>query len=609
MKNRIQLVRLEFVGDEKLAEISFTEGLNVIHGKSNTGKSLVLLSLQYVFGKNASTEFAGIEELNGYRSIRLKVRDSSGNDYDIERQINDIAADIVVHGGGEYNYYRPEKATKNADTISNFLTEITSANELKIRKNTNGGLINYTFDKEMTISMISETKIISSKYSPFISGQRIAMTAEKSAFKIILADADDSKCVAVEDRKIYKEKLKSNLSLLDELKVQIEQEIEEDTLHLQFSEKEIEDIVKQIKYHLGNQSALLGETLEQKKHYTTEIDVLKSKLVFTNEIIDRFELHKENLLNDSSRLEFVLEGNYYLNQLVDVECPLCNSNISPEFIFGNTRTDNILIQDIESAYKSEFIKIQAQLIDIEKSIIFHKTEKHSLIVEINGMNIELEEIDKQLQIEIAPVVNVLTSELDKANSYKRELSRINEKHHSVRMLDIRISGINELINSPSLRCEYSKDVAEDEVSIYCDIIRKNLNDWNYGTFEEVTFNIDTLDISLDNKPRSSNGKGHRAILASVMVISLLEYAIQRDRIHPGFVVLDSPLLSLRERENLKRDEMINDNVTNSFYRSLATKENIQIIVLENKEPPKDIYNVANIIEFTGVNTIGRCGLV
>jgi hypothetical protein len=49
----------------------------------------------------------------------------------------------------------------------------------------------------------------------------------------------------------------------------------------------------------------------------------------------------------------------------------------------------------------------------------------------------------------------------------------------------------------------------------------------------------------DDQYRSAHGKGVRAILHAAFTIGLAQYCFDRDIAHPGFVVLDSPLVTYR----------------------------------------------------------------
>jgi hypothetical protein len=107
---------------------------------------------------------------------------------------------------------------------------------------------------------------------------------------------------------------------------------------------------------------------------------------------------------------------------------------------------------------------------------------------------------------------------------------------------------------------------------------------------EARFGYDTEgeDIVISGKARKDDGKGYRAITYAAFMVGVLRQANQKHRRHPGFIVMDSPLVTYREP-----DENMGDG---------------QVIVLENEEPPEDLRNSIAYTAFTKNRNTGRYGL-
>jgi hypothetical protein len=78
-------------------------------------------------------------------------------------------------------------------------------------------------------------------------------------------------------------------------------------------------------------------------------------------------------------------------------------------------------------------------------------------------------------------------------------------------------------------------------------------------------------------------------------------------IHPGFVVLDSPLLAYKEPE-ADNENIAGMDLKPRFYEHLHKfigKE--QLFIVENTEPPADILAKVHHEVFTGNPNIGRAG--
>ncbi len=137
----------------------------------------------------------------------------------------------------------------------------------------------------------------------------------------------------------------------------------------------------------------------------------------------------------------------------------------------------------------------------------------------------------------------------------------------------------------------------------CREIETVLKDWKWGAEPDVSFNEKEYDIIVDGQPRQSHGKGVRAILYSAFIIGLLKYCIKKGYPHPGLVVIDSPLTSYKKKAAATVsgfDEPISAGIEEGFWHSLTQlPDTLQIIVIENKEPPVSIMNKVHYEWFAG----------
>ncbi|MGE0981686.1 hypothetical protein ACQGSY_30945, partial [Bacillus cereus] len=77
--------------------------------------------------------------------------------------------------------------------------------------------------------------------------------------------------------------------------------------------------------------------------------------------------------------------------------------------------------------------------------------------------------------------------------------------------------------------------------------------------------------------------------------------------HVEFVLIDSPLTTYQEAEEVEPVDDIPKELKGRFIRTLSEEKDSQLIILENKFPlkTKDI----NFIEFTKDENIGRYGFM
>lgn len=114
-----------------------------------------------------------------------------------------------------------------------------------------------------------------------------------------------------------------------------------------------------------------------------------------------------------------------------------------------------------------------------------------------------------------------------------------------------------------------------------------------------------MDIIVNGKKKSFNGKGYNTFYNSVVAIASSRYMYENAKYAPNFLVLDSPILSLKDKETKKPSDTMGSAL---FENIIETKENIQTIVIENNIPDIN-YEGVNQIHFTKEKNNGRYGFL
>ena len=64
----------------------------------------------------------------------------------------------------------------------------------------------------------------------------------------------------------------------------------------------------------------------------------------------------------------------------------------------------------------------------------------------------------------------------------------------------------------------------------------------------------------------------------------MRYCFKNNRLHPGFVILDSPLVSLKERKKDESGEWIDDYMEKKMVEDILEEDCLhQVIIFENKD--------------------------
>jgi hypothetical protein len=151
------------------------------------------------------------------------------------------------------------------------------------------------------------------------------------------------------------------------------------------------------------------------------------------------------------------------------------------------------------------------------------------------------------------------------------------------------------------------DISAFVMDEFSEHLRLLLKSWNFPETDRIHYDPQKKDFVISGKPRGSRGKGMRAITHSAFSITLLEFTRDKDLPHPGFVVLDTPLLAYREPEH-DDDDLSETDIKDHFYDYLSKHDERQVIVLENATPSQSVIDRAQTLFFTKNDHKGRYGL-
>jgi hypothetical protein len=159
-------------------------------------------------------------------------------------------------------------------------------------------------------------------------------------------------------------------------------------------------------------------------------------------------------------------------------------------------------------------------------------------------------------------------------------------------------------SSSNIGTELPKSVVDD----FAKTFEQTLKDWQFPNSGTVYFDLKSKDMVIDGKDRIAYGKGLRAITQAAFSVSLLRYCKNHEGRHPGFVALDSPLLSYKEPDTSEED-LTDSGLKEAFYQDLSdTSDDRQFIIIENVPPTPEIALSDQTTEFTGSKSNGRFGL-
>lgn len=114
IQGRLKLTKLVLTGENKQdAIIDFKDGLNVIAGASDTGKSFAFECIDYALG--SSSKLKEVPEVDGYQSVFLEIEDIGRRViFTIERGIpEEIKNKMTIY----YSNYQDKDRAKNEKNV------------------------------------------------------------------------------------------------------------------------------------------------------------------------------------------------------------------------------------------------------------------------------------------------------------------------------------------------------------------------------------------------------------------------------------------------------------------------------------------------------------
>lgn len=616
MHSRLILKKLILTGNGKRdAVINFHEGLNVIAGASDTGKSFAFECINFILGSSEVPLCP--PEAKGYQTVYMEIKDSCQQEiFTLKRDFSkdDNKSIFICYSEykdiGQSTFEKLSAIHKAKKSLSKKLLDMCDCPyETVIGNKTKGTSQSFTFRSFIPMIMMGELRVTekhSAIYRMNPKGSNFA-TAELTSFQTVISGNDYEKIDKKDNPEIVKAKLRGQIEelshMIDELR------IENANLEAKNEIKDGPYLTKKIK----EINEFIDSKNEEVKKYEIEFeqlqmesDDIKRKIYRLNDNIDKFHLLKKNYLSDLERLEFIFDAHDLTQQLVDVECPICHSHMQVE----EAESSN----DYFIALSSERTKIEIQLSELDDTISDMQSEVGEEEQILKDIEVKSELISQELNTILLPVISEKFAEVQALLEIQEQINLILRNNEKVKKYNDRISDLtNKMDNTKTDKGNKIEPVAESYLSGLCNEIYVLLRECNFIEKEaEVKFNNTTHDLEIDNKAKASFGKGARAIINSVFLLGIMNYCLNRDLCHPGVVVLDSPLTTYKEKDkkNGENDESVGEGTKEKFYTMLANEETSkQIILFDNEEPSEEVKRKISYLHFSGEASIGRKGFI
>jgi hypothetical protein len=606
----LQINRLTYLGPNKPAvRVDLKRGLNIICGSSETGKSFIVETIDFMLGGNS--ELRQLPERAGYDRAVMQITFSNDQRFTLQRSLEGGA--FLWHSGHHDQLEKTDEALKPThnsdrdDNLSQRILTLLGWSGHRVRKDAQAATVSFTLRHLAYISIVNETRIFDIS-SPILSENRVNNTIEKAAFKFVLTGVDDSALVAVREARDSHSRLVTNrdalASLIEERHAKLPPEDQTtqsrerlDRLQLRISNIG-EDVTEDEHRHAeaSNRFQLLERFFQTSRRRKAEIEGL----------LQRFALLDEHYESDLHRLEAIAESGALFKTLHPGPCPFCGA---PPEAQVHERSCDVDADQIAAAARAEIERIgvlRAGLVETkqrlsvegeqlslrtdraadEQRLVSRRAQELAGILRERRRGIgDLDREAQQLRLQL--------KDADVLEELKAELARMNE---AVTASEEQITGTPGGGLPPSETTEFAAE------------IESILQAWDFPEAGRVAWEESRMDVTIGARRRGDQGKGLRAITCSAFLLGLLKRCLLKARPHLGLLVLDSPLLAYWKPEG-QADDLRGTRVDECFYRWMASlPTDNQVLVIENRPLPNWVSDVAHIIHFTKNRSSGRYGL-
>jgi len=622
----VRLLHLTAVGPEvPAATIIFAPRLTVVYGASEAGKSYVLEAVDFVLG--ASSRVRDIPEAEGYRQLLVGIDFGSGDVVTLARNIR--GGNVLVYDDDVRSrptetperVLKPKHRKGDTETVSHYLLDRLGIADAKLRKNQRNELVSMSFRHIAHLAIVHEDSMLS-RVSPVETGNYSARTTERSAFKLLLEGEDDSELVAGEDPQRFRRANRAQLQVLERAILQARVQLEGSPEPSQLADQ-LSRLISSIEESTSGVSAISTErdrAIVARERLQTEQRLEIGRLREATILLGRLSMLDAQYEADLGRLQMVKDAGTFLGYFDTETCIFCGAAAEHQQREHAVYETVQLAEAVDAeAGRTQALRgdLQSTLEALSEAAETARARSVALGDEIEAQNARLIEVEERLlpqQRDLASLV-AKRSEIEGLLALWHRIDDLASLHRSVEQ------------EKPTESDQVADGVSASTAQEFSSTLRRVLTEWSVPGAETSEFRFENPpDVVVQRRSRSDRGKGMRSVLHAGFAVSLVEHCMERDLPHPGFVALDTPVLTYRDADagdptvddQIPRDqngpdsvrgedELVSGAVAQAFYDYLALKCPGQVVVLENQTPPRIEAAGCDVVYFTGNAAVGRAG--
>jgi len=598
------------------AELKFRDGLNVVEGSSDTGKSYVAGLIDFAFG--ASKPPRKIRAAEGYDRLLVVLQERKAQRrHQIERSLSGGQAVIVraLRDDGSVESEQVLAAKHDADddqNLSTFLLGLAGFAPAKIRKNSKGETQSLSFRNIAHLAVVNETRIIA-EWPPQHPGNKQSATAESEVFRLVISGHTSPTPIPL-PTKLSSAAAKVQVELLEQMEEQARNDLAQLGVQPNVARAEVERVDAAQASLLEEYEAArieLGARENERAGLGRELRNVLSRVTVIEGLIARFDLLDRHYEMDIARLQAIQETGSMLEQMPAKSCPVCGA--APNAHRPAEADEHFGVENVRTAATKELEKIERLRADLQNAIADLRKELNEKFVTRTRVTGDLEALQARIDAEAAPRARTSAEKLRAQSDRQRTLVLARSLVEQLEELGKRRAVAEAIAKRKRAKARDTEEPTSpttSEMDGFAQEVQQVLAAWNYPELGRVVFSDAQDDIEISGQDRASHGKGVRALTCAAFITGILRHCVHKSLPHPGLLVLDSPLTAYKDPDAPPGSEgarFRNAGVKEAFYRALSGELCPgQFIILENQEPPEDVVPRAVYHHFSK-SEVGRYG--
>lgn len=605
---RLTLTHLTFIGaNVEPASVEFGRQLTLVRGPSDTGKSFVVNALDFMMGASTLKE---IPEREGYSTVLLGLELPDGQRATLARSVAGGAFSVFLSDIRRGSLPLPDEmlAAKHnpssESNISRYLLRQVGLDDKRVRRNSRGDTDSLSFRNLAHLCVVDETQM-QSETPPALTGQYTTRTKEISVLKLILQSEDDSGIVAVPSTQERTRLSGAKVEVIDRLIGEVEAKLSEAP-----DVDQLRDQLARLNSSINEQNTTMSAVWARRAEASEGLRLAQQRLVGARseltEVIalrNRFGLLQTQYESDLARLATIREAGTVLGYFTAGVCPFCGAEPESQHYNLECAGDSTVFADSVEAEIAKTRNLHADLLLTIGDLGQRENQVRADSLTASALITDWQRALRGIEEELAPQQSdlreliAIRSDIEKSLGLYEQIADL--QHMKARIEDdAQTDGVavSESLNFSALR-EFSAELS------------KRLGDWGYPDAQGVRYDRAVQDIQAGDQFRSAHGKGVRAILHAAFTLGLAQYCFDRDIAHPGFVVLDSPLVTYRppDGEADEVDASLPAGIVTAFYEDVQRRFDGQVIIMENLDPQQSLESESVDVVFTKRPDRGRYG--